>query len=82
MLFICGEPDRDVLCVRPIIFAATMPPFIGCGGDIMPSGTGGGGGKASRPEKIANQQKFYCRSIERVSRVITKTKGNFMDLLV
>jgi len=49
MLFNCGDPDRDVLCVRPIIFAATMPPFIGCGGDMMPSGTGGGGGKASRP---------------------------------
>lgn len=52
MLFNCGEPDRDVLCVRPIILAATIPPFIGCGGDIMPSGTGGGGGNASRPVDI------------------------------
>lgn len=58
--FNCGDPDRDVLWLRANIFAATdaFPLVIWCiwwadiGGDIVSSGTGGGGGKASRPADI------------------------------
>uniref|UniRef100_A0A8D8N5Z2 (northern house mosquito) hypothetical protein n=1 Tax=Culex pipiens TaxID=7175 RepID=A0A8D8N5Z2_CULPI len=45
-----GDPDRELL--RLIRSLAATPPFGRCGGDCMPSGMGGGGGRLSRPVDI------------------------------
>lgn len=56
LAFSCGDPDREVLWLRAKILAATdaLPLVMACmwgGGDacIFSIGTGGGGGRMSRP---------------------------------